>query len=381
MEPLVVKNISDLDSVRLEPYAPPLEVVEFRVQYQSHAELVRFIRVLMAKTFAFERVQEVRILESDLYWETHSTRILFEWIAVLPNLRCFVWDGGGSQWTDPPIPLLTSIVNHTQNLETIRLSGLCFLTSPIDNQTNNSRTLESFCQTLKSLPNLKLFRCVGCSMRVMDENTTIRDTFVDHVLNALVFLASLECIDIRVAPLHEDDPGRVLLGLLQDGEIANAGLARFEKALQQSEEEEFLHQKIRLWIADSYEIKDKPQLLINLSTILARNTISKDFRVRGSERVAEEFVTEDVIDAYKGLLESGDNVTLTGCDLMAKQGDQIDFYCRLNEKGRGELLQRLKEETTTREQWVEEVLLRFVNDLDALFYWNQLYPVFLTSAD
>ena len=64
---------------------------------------------------------------------------------------------------------------------------------------------------------------------------------------------------------------------------------------------------------------------------------------------------------------------------MTKQGDQIDFYCRLNGLGRQALMQRLQE--MTREQWVQDVLLRFINDLDVLYYWNRLHPVFLTSND
>jgi hypothetical protein len=366
--PFLITNITDLNRFS---EAPVPHVVHFHITNLPVVDFSRFVQTLAAKRSLFQSVTQVTV-EANILWNRLHAKDFMEILSLLPNLRSLVWHAATNQ---PPVPIphLTILCTRCPRLETLVLHDLPFLST--------QATLTQFCQALKNHAHLKLFQCYNFS--------TVLPTWVDELLNALVFVESLECIDIRVAPNdtnnQESGCGRALLGLCRSGKTTELAWERFRQLLQDNPTNSpRLYPKIRLWIADGYlsnnstNDKNNPPLL-ELAPFLARNTVVKDFRVRGSALAAERWITKKVVNTYREFLESGENICLTSCDLMTQQGHQIDFYCRLNSMGRRKWMLRLQE--MTREEWVEDILVRFSNDVDVLYYWNRLHPVFLTAGD
>jgi hypothetical protein len=381
-----------------------LRIIHFQITNLAHQDFVRFVALFAIKFDKFQHVTHV-VLDAAVHWTRTAARDFMNQLSMLPNFKSFTWvsttnnnnnpnnNASGHDYDDHiPIPLLTLFCNRCERLESLVLDGLSFLTTRVEEQVledestvRSSATMEYFSLSLKVHPQLKLFRCVHCTIKENSLTQTISaksllNLWVDEMLKSLAYVRTLECMEIRVAPNHDAaGTGRVLLGLCKDGELANAAVTRLTRQILQAHVPPGArapYQKLRLWIADGYEPLDGPQLLFDICQSLHNNTFLNQFRVRGSPEAASRFVTPAVITAYKELLDAGGNYALTSCDLMAHQGKQVDFLCRLNSLGRASLMEDLH--YMDQEDWVEDVLLRFVDDLDALFYWNGLHPLLLT---
>jgi hypothetical protein len=409
MEDSTTATVTNIDDLVLACARTDLHKIHFQITYLSHENFVRFVAIFAIKFDKFQHVAHV-VLDADIYWTRTAARDFMNQISMLPNLTSFAWVSTkdynyynrtttvtGLDNVLIPIPLLTFFCNRCDKLESLVLDGLFFLTTRVQEQVLDdgttveaSETLTHFSHALKIHPQLKLFRCVHCTITENSLTATISikksllNVWVDEMLKSLAYVKTLECMEIRVAPSSSHDPvlgtGRVLLGLCKDGELANAAVTRLTRQILQAHVPpgaQAPYHKLRLWIADGYEPLDGPQLLLDICLALHNNTFLKQFRVRGSPVAAARFVTPAVITAYKEMLDTGGNYALTSCDLMTQQGKQVDFFCTLNSLGRASLMEDLH--YMDQEDWVEDVLLRFVDDLDSLFYWNGLHPLLLTS--
>ena len=378
---IVVRDAGDLDCIRAYSSERLPRKIHFEIQGHSFRAIVA---VLSGISDRLNDVEEV-LIEADIDWTGHAARHFMTTIAGLPNLRSLTW----AAFTAPinennkiPMPHIAYLFTLCQSLESLFLEGLHFLTTQVVEQEHpdgtivqRSETLTAFCDALKMHSSLKSFHCAHCQIQDINGETLVQ-VWVDEMLKSLAHIESLECIEIRVAPQPEDQ-GRALVGLCKDGSFTVAAIQRLGAILQQ-ESPPIPYQKIRLWIADSFQLKNGPRLLLDLCKILSHNTWLKDFRVRGGDIAAARFVTSSVLMKYKELLESGQNVTLTSCDLIGRQGGEIDLCCRLNGAGRGALLHRLH--AMTLQDWIESIILKFSTDLDALNYWLRLQPVFITPT-
>ena len=377
---LVVKHSSDLNqaSYNCPAEGAPRRTLVFDIPPTNLKSFFRY-------ELPLDRLRDIEAVElkriGAIPWENPAARDFIKEIAGLPNLKSFTWEESRSSPTFNnriPIVHVSHILQICQGLESLFLSGLHFLTSSWDMDTNSSVTLEAFYKELQDHPNLKFFRCNSCQLTDIRQFPLV-ETWVEKMLSVLAFKQTLECLEIQVTP-HHNAPGRVMLGLCLDGDYANAALERLNAALQKDGSS---FEKVRLWFADSYEPprENSQGLLLNrICESLAGNTWLKGFRVRGSDVAVGRFVTQSVVSAFQDLLESARNVTMTECDIMKRQGGYIDLCCRLNGMERGGLLKRLgNADTMNQKEWLECIVQPFVNDLDALNYWLRLQPIFLSS--
>ena len=377
---LVVTHSSDLKEAPYNDVADgaPKRILIFDI---PPANLSSFFRYKLP----LDRLRDVEVIEvkriGSILWESPAARDFMKDIAGLPNLKSFSWEESRSSPTFNnriPIVHVSHVLEICQGLESLFLSGLHFQTSPWDLETNSSATLEAFYKELQDHPSLKFFRCTCCHL-TDTRQVPLVEVWVERLLSVLAFTQTLGCIDIQVAP-HHNAPGRVMLGLCKDGDYANTALERLNTALRRDASS---FEKVRLWFADSYEPPrecEQSLLLNRICDSLAGNTWLKDFRVRGSNVAAGLFVTPSVVSNFQELLDSGRNVTMTNCDIMERQGGYTDLCCRLNGMGRGVLLKGLgSPDTMNQQEWLECIVLPFVNDLDALNYWLRLQPLFLVS--
>jgi hypothetical protein len=353
--------------------------------------------------------------------------VMLERILLLaPTLECLSLDR--IQFLTTPVTGLSELLLNTRNVEDG--SDDTYARVPV------SMTMEDFFIKLRRHQSLRYFQCLHCHIKEVEESNfqqeflgagdnpgaikSLLDTWVDGMVTSLGFVRSLECIHI-VAPAHDHDssttttrtndvddesipstsaarqPPRMLLGLFRNSPYSDEAIQKFMEYLSQEhdyyaqEQEPSPMEKVRLWISPTYQRKDDPQLLLDVCHSLTHNTTVKDFRLRGAEAAAQRYVTPVTRAAFEELLllpeqpsssshqhdrQRTENTTLISCDLMEQQGSKIDFYCRLNRLGRQELMQRLH--AMTRQEWLQEIVLRFKDsDLDALFFWNRIHPVFL----
>ncbi|CAB9496529.1 expressed unknown protein [Seminavis robusta] len=434
---VVIRSIDDLVSAVWSPERETVDTLHFQITKTQlpHRTFQRFVELFSLHGSRFEHVTAV-ILDADVYWTRTAARDFMTQLATLP-LQSFTWVSTTTTTTSTtgeiPIPLLTILCTHCQGLERLVLDGLRFLTSTVEERIQEdgttshvSETLVPFHQALRSqLANLKLFQCVHCvitepgsSASSSNNNILMDRLWVDELLKSLAYVTSLECMDIRVQATIDDDGdavgGRILLGLCKKGDITDAAVNRLTRQILQAQIPSGGHgpyQRMRLWIANGYGCQDDDdgddgdddaddymdqsqqggdsysnnqhhpeQLLLDICRALENNTFLEGLRVRGGSKEEASpslIVTSAVIDAYKELLESGKNYALTCCDLMTIQGEQIDLYCKLNSMDRGYIMKEI--DSMNQRDWVEDVLLDFVDDLDALYYWNRLHPLLLTQ--
>jgi len=403
-----VRNRQDLDAIGTSSLPEEQRVLNFEIEAQSQTEFSRFVQALAGFNHQFRNITEVVLQAQNVNWASLSARDFIEVIALLPHITSFSWISS-SVHSPIPLPHLTNFFTRCPELEVLSLEGLHFLTAPLvrlyGGQITPQRasiTLTHFCNSLRKHSCLKWYQCIQCQIseagaepadtnynnRQDQENTTepsLMETFVDETLKSLAFIRSLECIEIRAGPDNSSGK-RALLGLCKDGFLTSDAIRRLRNSLQHQQQQQQIadrdeevcpFEKFRLWIAEGYQQAEQ-RLLLDLCHDLASNTFLLDFRVRGGDWAIARFVTPLVIKSYQDLLESCQNSTLRHCELIGRQGDQVDFFCRLNGLGRGNLMQRLH--SMTQREFVDNILLPFIHDLDIIYYWCRLHPLMLPPA-
>ena len=407
--PYIIRNIDDLNELCKDILEEPIEEIFFEMEEEpSSNDAASLVETFKSVIPRLERLGLFGIkVDANFNWRASYARDFMLLIAGIPSLKHFVWtckskctssSSGNNNQNSHQIPIthLAILLENCPGLERLRMEGVHFITSTIIDRPNldgsfsmYSRTVGYLCDTFKDHPSLRELNCLHCTMSEATSSVTQTESnknqrqltgwWVDEMLKYLAFLQSLECIYI-IAPPETNTPGRILLGLCKHGSFSEQAMEQFQTILRESQPQQALFQKVRLWTAPTYQRptrEDDSQLLLGICGALAHNTNVQDFRVRGSGE--ERFLTPNVMKAFRELLGSSGrpgNFTLTSCDLMQKQGPLIDFYCEMNRMGRGGMWQRLP--TMTRQQWVEDILIQYHEDLDVLYYWNRVYPVFLS---
>lgn len=386
---IFIRSIDDLRTIQKEPLKK-----ELKVELNEESASAAFVNAFQSIKYYLNSITHIT-LDADFNWSFTYARDFIETLASLPGLKHFYWIAGNDGFKNKiPISALTIVLECCQGLECLKLEGLHFLTSAVFDmpitRERDSATLTFFTETLWNLSSLREYECLYCRISeittlhapplVEEERPgrkSLTEWWVDMTLKALAYIQSLECLYIIASP-YPSTPGRILLGLCKDGELANQAIQKVLVTLMEPQTKQY--QKLRLWMSQTYETKDDSQLLLKFCHAFRYNSDIVDFRVRGVGEASARFVTPSVIEAYRDLLgTSSGNFTLTSCDLLLKQGKLIDFYCRMNSIGRGDVWRQLP--AMTRQNWVESILIKYQNDLDVLYYWNRVHPVFFSTID
>ena len=325
-----------------------------------------------------------------------ATRLLVESFATLPMLKSLKFFGYCEEFLATLTHLLNERVQTLQhlNMTYVQLDG-------------PDEILASFCQSLQSLSNLKSFHLLDCqfSERLRDENA------LDQIVGSLSQLPSL--VEVEIRPIQSTSLGAIsteaLIEVCQSRNLSTLRIYGFQfpdtfphlesmlstlrtsraiqvLSFQSSFSEDYCNSIANLIRGTTSLLKLNVDMIaeqndthiVKIAEALRENTSLKTlgFQCLSSKY---SFKSATLVNFGK-LLETNYSVEIIGfCSAGTgiQQNPMISMYLKLNQLGRGDLIQN---DQTSRQQWVDK-LLEAHDYLDGLYYFLSMNPSLCEKQD